>query len=60
MSLGRYVLMNFGIRVACPPRNALLQTWADRELAENLDWLRAEFRLQAREQAAASDDGMRA
>lgn len=53
------VLWGFGFKVQHNP-NAFLQMWADRELREGMAWLRDEFRLMARLEALADDDGMRA
>jgi hypothetical protein len=47
----------YGFKVQHNP-NAFLQYWADRELREGMAWLRDEFRLQARLDALADDDGM--
>lgn len=51
--------MLYGMKVQHNP-NAFLQMWADRELREGMAWLCDEFRLQARLEAVADDDGMSA
>lgn len=47
----------YGMQVRSDP-NAFLRHWADRELRENIGWLRDEFAHQAKLEAIADDDGM--
>jgi hypothetical protein len=47
-----------GFRVVRADPDTWLREWARTELREGIDWLRDEFRLRARLEAQADDDGM--